>query len=396
MRNAWHRLLYPAIMSSLFALAHGASAASNEVDLIVGALPLEHGTPTPHGYGVTQLPVDSVVTNTVNTPADETNGTRYVCTGWAGSGSVPASGTTNTVTFTISTNATLIWHWETQYSLTAETLGQHGPYTGTHGSLDVPTAPSRSWYDQGGNAVITASADGRWTFDQWSGATNGSDNPLTLPMNSPVTNLIANFVYTPNGSNWSLTVSSAYGNPTPPVGTTPGIADGTVTNCTVEQSVTVANTQQYCLGWTASGSAPSSGSGNDTGLFVMTEDTAVTWNWLKRYKLTMIVTNDGTTDPAAGDSWQNANGYVTVTATPDGGATFVGWSGTNTNDVVISTNQVSVFTDEFLGPSLSHLDPFGFVIPQDIAQRSLHRQLITVDRQYPLRPQFYSSQGQNP
>lgn len=40
-----------------------------------------------------------------------TNGVAYVCAGWNSTGSVPASGTGNTATFTISSNSTLTWNW---------------------------------------------------------------------------------------------------------------------------------------------------------------------------------------------------------------------------------------------------------------------------------------------
>ncbi len=64
-----------------------------------------HGSPSPavgeHWYYKTR-----VISANVNSPADG-----YVCTGWQGSGSVPASGATNSVTFTIVEDSTLVWLW---------------------------------------------------------------------------------------------------------------------------------------------------------------------------------------------------------------------------------------------------------------------------------------------
>ncbi|MFC1462340.1 hypothetical protein ACFLQU_01930 [Verrucomicrobiota bacterium] len=280
---------------------------------------------------------------------------RHSCA-WSRWGSDNASGEsqgapTAQTTFTLRGPTTNTWNWHTEYSLTARTASQRGAYTGTEGTLNVAKAPSKTWWNAGSTAVVVATPPtpvaGSWSFNSWSGDTADSaiiSNQISLYMNNANTNLVANFIYTPNGSNWNLTVSSAYGSPTP-AGTVSNIPDGAVTNCTVEQSIITANTQQYCIGWTGSGAAPSSGATTNTGLFVVTDDTTVTWNWQTRYKLMMGVINDGTTDPAAGDSWQNANSYVTLTATPDGGASFVGWTGTNTNDTVISTNQISVFMD---------------------------------------------------
>jgi len=305
---------------------------------------------TQYVYGV-QVNLQSTDSNPLSSSTE-----RHSCAWWrtganTQSGESQGASVVNS-SFTIRGDTMHNWLWHTEYSLTAYTRSQHGAYTGTEGNLNIPVSPSKSWHDSGSNVVVvatpSAASPGTWSFSHWSGDTNNSvilSNQITQTMNDANTNLVANFIYTPNGSNWDLTVSSAYGNPTPPVGTISGLADGTVTNCTVEQSIITANTQQYCLGWTGSGSVPSSGSTTNTGLFVLTDDTTVTWNWQTRYKLSTAAINDGTVDPA-GETWQNANEYVLLTATPDSGASFVGWTGTNTNDTVVSGNQISIFMDE--------------------------------------------------
>lgn len=45
------------------------------------------------------------------------NGLRSACRGWMGTGSVPASGTSNAVTFTLTTPSTLTWQWQTEFAL---------------------------------------------------------------------------------------------------------------------------------------------------------------------------------------------------------------------------------------------------------------------------------------
>lgn len=49
-----------------------------------------------------------------NTAVTATSGTRagYVVTGWTGTGSVPATGTTGSATFTITENSSITWQWE--------------------------------------------------------------------------------------------------------------------------------------------------------------------------------------------------------------------------------------------------------------------------------------------
>ena len=310
--------------------------------------PTDGNYPTQYVYK-TQINLQSTDSSPLSTTT-----ARHSCA-WSRVGSDNASGESQGASvanssFTILQATTHTWNWHTEYSLTAKTMSQHGAYTGTEGALNVAVAPSKTWWDAGSTAVVVATpataTPGAWSFSSWGGDTNDStavSNQISLNMNNANTNLIANFIYTSNGSNWNLTVNSLYGNPVPGTGTVV-TSDGDVTNCVVDQVEDLGGgSRQYCSGWTGSGSAPASGSTTNTGLFVMTEDTTVTWTWLAQYQLTVTVTNDGSTDPS-NTTWQTG-GYVTLTATPDPGASFVGWSGTNTSDTVLSANQISVFMD---------------------------------------------------
>lgn len=60
---------------------------------------------------------------TYNTPVTTTAGIRpgYVCTGWIGTGNVPATGITDTVTFTLTQHSTITWQWEQQGDCASET-----------------------------------------------------------------------------------------------------------------------------------------------------------------------------------------------------------------------------------------------------------------------------------
>jgi subtilisin family serine protease len=44
--------------------------------------------------------------------------TEYVCTGWEGTGSVPASGTATSISFTIDQPSSIMWNWKTEYLVT--------------------------------------------------------------------------------------------------------------------------------------------------------------------------------------------------------------------------------------------------------------------------------------
>jgi hypothetical protein len=51
----------------------------------------------------------------VTSPAAGTIVTQYACSGWTGTGSVPASGAVNATLFTINQPSSITWNWETQY-----------------------------------------------------------------------------------------------------------------------------------------------------------------------------------------------------------------------------------------------------------------------------------------
>jgi hypothetical protein len=73
-----------------------------------------YGTPTPltgwfdAGTSITAS-VDSLVAGPIVI--------QYSCTGWTGTGSVPASGTATSMQFTIDEPSSIMWNWETQYLL---------------------------------------------------------------------------------------------------------------------------------------------------------------------------------------------------------------------------------------------------------------------------------------
>jgi len=129
--------------------------------LVVTETSGRHGTPTPYGYGTNHISTATAVANTVDSPADETNGTQYVCTGWVGTGSVPASGSSNSVSFIIMTNSTLTWNWQQQHFLDTEING--------NGFVNV----ADGWRDRGSSVVIIAVREQDHYFAGWSGDTNG-------------------------------------------------------------------------------------------------------------------------------------------------------------------------------------------------------------------------------
>jgi len=120
---------------------------------------------------------------------------QYVCTGWTGTGSVPASGTTTTVTFTINEPSSITWNWKVQYYLDVAV----DPST-------LPPIPGADWYDECTWVKLTApeflpDADGidgvRYKFSYWDvdGASQGVGvNPINVHMDAPH---VATAHYTP-------------------------------------------------------------------------------------------------------------------------------------------------------------------------------------------------------
>ena len=93
------------------------------------------------------------VTASVNSPAAGASGTRYVCTGWTGTGSVPSSGSGSTITFTIAQSSSIVWNWKTQYQVTFSQTGVGSDFTGTAFVVDGVNYTSSSsptfWWDSG-------------------------------------------------------------------------------------------------------------------------------------------------------------------------------------------------------------------------------------------------------
>ncbi len=138
-------------------------------ELLTQANPAQHDTPTPFGYAATQLVANAIVSNAVISPADETNGTRYICTGWTGTGSCPASGSSNSVAFSITNDSVLTWLWGAEYLLDTS--------SGANGSVDT----ANGWYTNGATVSITATPATNYYFDQWIG-----DVPVGSETNNPL------------------------------------------------------------------------------------------------------------------------------------------------------------------------------------------------------------------
>ena len=144
-------------------------------------------------------------------PTDQT-GVQYVCLGWTGTGSAPATGTSTNVIFNLISPSSVSWMWKTQYYLTVSST-----YGNTAGS---------GWYDAGASAYASVSpttaagTDGtQYSFVGWSGSASGSSsNSNAIIMDSPKTataNWSPTATPTPTPSQPTPTPSNPTSTPTP-------------------------------------------------------------------------------------------------------------------------------------------------------------------------------------
>jgi hypothetical protein len=135
-----------------------------------------YGTPSPtSGW----FDSGSSITASTSSPVSGPTGTRYVCTGWTGTGNVPSSGSSTSVAFTITQPSTLVWNWKTQYYLTVKT-----------DPVGLVTIIGEGWYDTAASATLTAPSVTTYNFVNWDvdGTSKGNGvNPITQTMNAPHT-----------------------------------------------------------------------------------------------------------------------------------------------------------------------------------------------------------------
>ncbi len=144
---------------------------------------------SPHGVclppaGVASFPHGSNITFWVS-GFESMGTTQYVCTGWTGTGSVPLTGGTTNVSFSITNDSSIVWNWATNHWLAVDSVGNGG----------VDTADG--WFAAGSNVTVMASPAENWHFVGWIGDTDGcvaAGNTLTAPMTQART-VTASFVH---------------------------------------------------------------------------------------------------------------------------------------------------------------------------------------------------------
>ncbi len=161
---------------------------------IVSGSPDDYGTVVP-AYGLYVHPSGVTLTADASPTSVPDGLARWRCSGWRGMGSVPASGTSNALAFTIDRASALEWQWTRQYALqqTASVSGLVSATTWWDLSSEAASATAPSTRSVRGTNFAFAF----WSLDglRQPDATNVAINPLTSVMMD--TSHVAQAVYRP-------------------------------------------------------------------------------------------------------------------------------------------------------------------------------------------------------
>ena len=246
-------------------------------------------------------------------------GTRYVWTGWSDDGALSHS----VAPFG---NATFTATFDTEYQLTMNGGGAGGS-----------VAPSTSWRTPGEVVTISATPNVAYNFLGWegtgTGSYTGSNNPATVTMNGPVTELallVPQMLVTvaTNPSGRSITVDgSTYTSPR----SFAWIPSSTHT-IGVASPQTTGGSRYTFVTWSDGGAVSHSVSPS--------AEITYTADFSTEYYLTMQGSTGGSITPVS--AWFAAGTVVAIAASPDSNYTFGVWTGTGSGSYTGSSSNSSV------------------------------------------------------
>jgi len=281
-----------------------------------------HDSPAPSG--TTSYLNGTSITATVISPVPGPPGAQYVCTGWTGTGDVPASGSETTVTFTITENSTITWNWKTQYLLSFTVTPPEGGST-------VPTGTD-VWEDEG-SLSISANASADYLFSQWSSnATSitfldSNSSSTTATVEGPGT-INANFP--PIEVKRYLLTVNVVGNGT--VTESPDsytFGNGANIGLLFVANGTLALTAVPDVHWTFQGWSGDLSSKQNPLNITMNENEVITATFIQvpPYTLTVNVVGNGTVTVTPSAATYFNGTIVTLTALPNVNWAFSNWTG---------------------------------------------------------------------
>jgi hypothetical protein len=154
-----------------------------------------HDSPTPQSNWFDS---GTRITASIITPADQSGSSRFRCTGWTGTGSVPTSGSGTSTTFTINSASSITWNWVAQCQVTFGVAPSGGGTTSPTGI---------GWYDVGTSVPISAIPSPHFNFISWNSSgsisiLNPNSASTTATLNGPGS-VTANFKI-PTAMDWAV------------------------------------------------------------------------------------------------------------------------------------------------------------------------------------------------
>ena len=304
-----------------------------------------HDLPTPAS---SWFDTGTSITASVTTPADQSGGTRYRCTGWTGTGSVPSSGSASSVTFTISAPSSITWNWMAQYYLTVNTNPAEVS------SLNPSAVSGQGWYDSGTTATVNAAQNvdrvlgsSRYDFRSWAGANpTGLGNQASVLMDGPKTSTAnyqlqykITFAQSGAGSDFTGTVVTIDGTNYAISGLPTWFWwDDRSTHSFAFSSPLVVTVIVKQYAWTSatglstaqSGSITVSGSGSETG------------NYKTQYYLSMQLNPSGAGSVTPLSGWYDAGSSLSIQASSASGWIFSSWTGSGSGSYTGTGNPATV------------------------------------------------------
>ena len=256
---------------------------------------------------------------------DEEPVSRYVCTGWTGSGSVPSSGNGTSVRFAIKKNSSLTWNWRSEHAIKVFVSGGSSSF-------------GSRWIADGTTTSATIVPVPHLYSISLSGDTNGvmlADKKLLIPSDGP-----REIMVTVNEVKLPLDVITAQGAATPVAGHTEWSWGDEIKAC-VKEPDPMNGMRYVCTGWCGTGSTPVSGVGTNV-TFSITDSSTLTWNWRKDNEIKISVVGSGSCP--FGSQWVADGTTATATIVPATHLYSISLSG-DTDGVTLSGTTLSIPSD---------------------------------------------------
>jgi uncharacterized repeat protein (TIGR02543 family) len=301
----------------------------------VDVSPTEGGTVRIDEAIPTEYPSVSTVNNSASVNLEAIPAPGYEFTGWSGS----LTGQTNPTTLVMSCTKTITANFSQKiHRLNMQIRGA--------GSVDPPAGNYN--YAEGTVVDITATPDAGCQFDGWTGDVADPSSAITTVTINFDRIVIANF----SRAMHTLTLEVDGGGSVIPSEGDYSYVEGTVVDIAAKP-----DTGYIFQGWT--GGVNNAGSASTT--VTMDSDKTVVANFsLPKFSLTIGVEGSGSVTPSAGNHSYVEGTVLDITATPEKGYRFAGWTG-EVDDANSASTTVTIDSDTSITARFSKSAPAGLI-----------------------------------